>query len=58
MVGGAAPVLSAWRIAAFAVLSAALAAYFALHEHLRNLSLWWDVAVIAVLVIPAVFATV
>ena len=40
------------------MLSAALAAYFALHEHLRNLSLWWDVAVIAVLVIPAVFATV
>ena len=58
MVGRATAVLSAWRIAALAVLSAALAAYFALHEHLRNLSLWWDVAVIAVLVIPAVFATV
>jgi hypothetical protein len=46
------------RIAAFVALAAALAVYFALHERLPELSLWRDVAVIALLVIPAVFATV
>ena len=40
------------------MLSAALAAYFAWHERLPDFSLWWDVAFIGVLVIPAVFATV
>jgi len=58
VVGRAATVLTRWRIVAFAVLAAVLAAYFAFHEDLRNLSLWWDVAFIALLVIPAVFATV
>ena len=58
MVGGAAPVLSGRRLAAFAGLATALALYFSLHERLPNLSLWWDVAVIGALVIPAVFATV
>ena len=46
------------RVRAFLVLSAALAAYFAWHERLPDFSLWWDVAFIGVLVIPAVFATV
>src|SRR5262245_21528539 len=50
--------LSARRIAAFAVLAAVLAVYFTGHERLPNLSVWWDVAVIALLVMPAVFATV
>jgi hypothetical protein len=58
VVGGAAPVLSGRRLAAFAGLATALALYFSLHERLPNLSLWWDVAVIGALVIPAVFATV
>jgi hypothetical protein len=58
VVGGAAPVLSGRRLAAFVVLATGLALYFSLHERLPNLSLWWDVAVIGVLVIPAVFATV
>jgi len=57
-VGGAAAVLGARRLAALAVLAAVLAAYFAAHESLPALSTWWDVAVIALLVIPAVFATV
>jgi hypothetical protein len=57
-VGGAAPVLSRRRLVAFAVLATALALYFALHEQLPDVSLWWDVAVIGALVIPAVFATV
>jgi hypothetical protein len=48
-----------WRRAvAFVALAAALAAYFALHTRLPNLSVWWDVAVIAALVMSAVFATV
>jgi len=46
------------RAAAFVAVSAALAAYFALHERLRTLSTWGDVAVIAALVIPFVFAPV
>jgi hypothetical protein len=58
MVGGAAAILSAWRTAAFVVVAAALAVYFTVHERLPELSLWWDVAVVAVLVIPAVFAPV
>src|SRR5215831_11248787 len=50
--------LSLRRLTALVVLAAALAVYFAVHEHLRNLSLWWDVAVIALLVMPAVFLLV
>jgi hypothetical protein len=50
--------LTARRGAAFVVLAAALAAYFAFHEELPELSLWWDVAAIAAVVMPAVFATV
>ncbi len=58
MVGGAAAILTRRRVAAFVVLAAALAVYFTLHESLPELSLWWDVTVIATLVIPGVFATV
>jgi hypothetical protein len=50
--------LSPRRLTALVVLAAVLAVYFSVHEHLRNLSLWWDVAVIALLVMPAVFALV
>src|SRR5262249_38512632 len=50
--------LSLRRLTALVVLAAALAVYFAAHEHLRNLSLWWDVAVISLLVMPAVFLLV
>jgi hypothetical protein len=55
---GAAAILSRWRIAAFVADAAVLALYFALHERLPELSLWWDVTVVATLVMPAVFATV
>lgn len=58
MVGGAAAVLTRARIAALCVDVAALAAYFVWHESLPNVSTWWDVAVIGVLVIPAVFLLV
>jgi hypothetical protein len=58
VVGGAAAILTVRRAAAFAAVAAALAVYFAVHKSIRPLSLWWDVAVIAALVMPAVFATV
>jgi hypothetical protein len=57
-VGGAAAVLGRRRIVALAVVAAALAAYFALHESLPNVTTWWDVAVLALLVMPAVFTPV
>jgi hypothetical protein len=46
------------RLAALGVVAAVLAAYFAGHESLPNSSVWWDVAFIGLLVIPAVFAPV
>ena len=58
MVGGAAAILTSRRAAAFAAVSVALAAYFALHTRLPELSVWWDVAVVAALVIPGVFVPV
>jgi hypothetical protein len=57
-VGGAAAVLGTRRIVALAVLVAALAAYFAAHQSLPNLTVWWDIAVLSLVVMPAVFATV
>jgi hypothetical protein len=50
--------LTLWRVAAFVALVATLAVYFAVHKQLPEVSLWWDVAVIAGLVIPVVFAPV
>jgi hypothetical protein len=57
-VGGAAAILTPRRIVAFVAVSVALAAYFTFHERLPELSVWWDVAVIAALVMPTVFSTV
>jgi hypothetical protein len=57
-VGGAAAILTLRRLAAFVVVAAGLAVYFAVHKRLPELSLWWEVGVIAALVMPAVFATV
>jgi hypothetical protein len=58
VVGGAAAVLTRARIAALCVNAAVLAAYFAGHESLPNVSTWWDVVIIGALVIPAVFLLV
>jgi hypothetical protein len=58
VVGGAPALLGTRRVAALAVLAAALAVYFAVHESLPNLTKWWDVAVLALLVMPAVFGLV
>jgi hypothetical protein len=46
------------RAAAFAALVAALATYYAASESLWNASLWWDVAWLAAVLIPAVFGVV
>jgi hypothetical protein len=58
MVGGAAAVLGTRRLVALGTLAAALAAYFGLHESLPNIPLWWDIALLSFVLIPAVFATV
>lgn len=55
---GAPSILTVGRLAALGALAAVLAVYFAVHERLPDVPLWWEVAVVAVLVIPAVFATV
>jgi hypothetical protein len=57
-VGGASPVLSRTRLVALALLGAALGVYFAVHESLWSARTGWDVAWMAFVLIPAVFATV
>jgi uncharacterized membrane protein YjjB (DUF3815 family) len=46
------------RAAAFLILLAALSVYYALHERLWTASLWWDIAFLAFVLIPACFALV
>ena len=46
------------RGAAFACLSAALGLYYAFHESLWSASLWWSIAFLAFVLIPAVFGLV
>lgn len=50
--------LASPRLAAFAVLAAALGAYYAAHQHVVDLSKWWDIAFLALCLIPAIFALV
>ncbi len=57
MVGGASPVLKR-RAAAGAALLAALAAYYTWQFSLPRLGLWGDIAFVAFVLIPAVFALV
>jgi hypothetical protein len=57
-VGRAPAVLGGRRAALGAVLFAVLIAYFEVSTHLWQASLWWDVAWIAVVLMPAVFALV
>jgi hypothetical protein len=62
VVGRAAALLSRGaaspRAAAFAVLAVALAAYYAAHQEVVDLSKWWDIAFLALCLIPAIFALV
>ena len=46
------------RYAGFAALAAGLAAYYAGSESLWNASLWWDVAWLTAILLPAVFGVV
>jgi hypothetical protein len=46
------------RVAAFAVLAVALGAYYAWHEQLVDLSKWWNVAFLALCLIPSIFGLV
>ena len=50
--------LLSWRYGAFAALIVVLGAYYAWSEELWNASLWWDVAWLALVLLPAVFAVV
>ena len=46
------------RAAALLALLAALALYYAFHERLWDASLWWDIAFLGLVLIPACFALV
>jgi hypothetical protein len=47
-----------WRAAAFAVLALLLGCYYAWSESLWDASLWWDVAFLSFVLVPAVFGLV
>jgi hypothetical protein len=57
LVGRAAAVLGP-RAAAFVALAAAVGVYYGVHQRLWNESLWWDIAFLACVLIPAVFGLV
>jgi hypothetical protein len=57
-VGRAAAVLSRRRAAAFAVLAAAVVAWYVVAPHLPKIGLWWDVVLVAFVVIPATLGLV
>jgi len=56
-VGGAAAVLRR-RAAVFTALAVALATYYATSDSWPNVSTWWDVAFLGLLLVPAVFGLV
>ena len=55
---GRASALLTHRVAAFVALAAVLGVYYAVNESLPNFTVWWEVAILAFLVIPAVFGLV
>jgi hypothetical protein len=57
VVGRASAVLTR-RAAASVALSVILGVYYAVNESLTNFTVWWEVAILAFLVIPAVFGLV
>ena len=58
MVGRAAALLTGRHVLAFAAVAALVGAYYAWPDVLPGLSLWWDVAFLALVLIPAVFLLV
>jgi hypothetical protein len=57
-VGRASALLGTRRLVAFGGLAAVLAVYFVVSRSLPELSLWWEIAVLALVIMPAVFGTV
>jgi hypothetical protein len=55
---GRAPAVLGARAAALLALSVVLGVYYAVYESLPNLTVWWEVAILTFLVIPAVFGLV
>jgi hypothetical protein len=55
---GRASALLTRRGAAFVALSGVLGVYYGVSESLTNFTVWWEVAILAFLVIPAVFGLV
>ena len=55
---GRAPALLSLRVAGFFVLATALGLYYGFHESLWSASDWWQIAFLAFVLIPAVFALV
>jgi hypothetical protein len=58
VVGRASSLLATPRAAAFAALGVWLGVYYAAHESLVDLSLWWEVAFLGLVLMPAVFALI
>jgi hypothetical protein len=56
-VGRASPVLTP-RVAAFVALAAAIGVYYGTHQSWFGLPLWWDIAWLCFVLIPAVFGLV
>ena len=55
---GRAPSILGVRLGAFAALAGALAAYYAVVDSLPTISVWWGVAFLSLVVVPAVFGLV
>ena len=55
---GRAPTVLNWRVAAFVALAVAVGVYYGTHEWWFELPLWWDIAWLCFLLIPAVFGLV
>jgi hypothetical protein len=58
VVGRAAALLTTRSLAGFAALAALIGLYYGTHQYWFDLPLWWDLAWLCVLVIPAVFGLV
>ena len=56
--GRASALLTTPRAAAIVALSVVLGVYYSFNESLPNLTVWWEVAILAFLVIPACFGLV
>jgi hypothetical protein len=58
VVGRASALLTSPRTPAFAALAGWLGVYYAAHESLVDLSLWWEVVFLGLCLMPAVFALI